>query len=66
MEDLPLGRIVALVPEFAVEDVPLGRKLMMMILRYMPWKLESDAYELEDYNHFQPTCWLNITRDYVL
>ena len=25
MEDLPLGRIVALVPEFAVKDLPLGR-----------------------------------------
>ena len=30
MEDLPLGRIAALVPEFAVNDLPLGRKLMMM------------------------------------
>ena len=25
MEDLPLGRIAALVPEFAMKDVPLGR-----------------------------------------
>ena len=32
MEDLPLGRIVALVPEFAVKDLPLGRTLMMMIM----------------------------------
>ena len=31
MEDLPLGRIAALVPEFAVKDVPLGRTLMMII-----------------------------------
>ena len=31
MEDLPLGRIAALVPEFAVNDLPLGRTLMMMI-----------------------------------
>ena len=31
MEDLPLGRIAALVPEFAVKDLPLGRTLMMMI-----------------------------------
>ena len=29
MEDLPLGRIAALVPEFAVKDLPLGRTLMM-------------------------------------
>ena len=31
MEDLPLGRIGALVPEFAVKDLPLGRTLIMMI-----------------------------------
>ena len=31
MEDLPLGRIVALVPEFAVKVLPLGRTLMMMV-----------------------------------
>ena len=32
MEDLPLGRISALVPEFAVKDLPLGRTLMIAIL----------------------------------
>ena len=32
MEDLPLGRIAALVPEFAVKDMPLGRTLMMMMI----------------------------------
>ena len=31
MEDLPLGRIAALVPEFAVKDLPLGRTLMMIM-----------------------------------
>ena len=31
MQDLPLGRIVALVPEFAVKDLPLGSTLMMMM-----------------------------------
>ena len=31
MEDLPLGRIAASVPEFAVKDQPLDRKLMMNI-----------------------------------
>ena len=30
MEDLPLGKIAALVSEFAVEDLPLGRTLMMI------------------------------------
>ena len=25
MEDLPLGRIAALMPEFSVKDLPLGR-----------------------------------------
>ena len=33
MEDVPLGRIAALVPVFAVKDLPLGRTLMKMILR---------------------------------
>ena len=32
MEDLPLGRIAALVPELAVKDLPLGRTLMMMMM----------------------------------
>ena len=32
MEELPLGRIAALVPEFAVKDLPLGRTLMMMMI----------------------------------
>ena len=32
MEDLPLGRISALVPEFAVKDLPLGRTLMMIMI----------------------------------
>ena len=31
MEDLPLDRIAALVPEIAVRDLPLGRKLLMMM-----------------------------------
>ena len=31
-EDLPLGRIAALVPDFAMKDLPLGRTLMMMII----------------------------------
>ena len=30
MEDLPLGRIAALVHVFEVKDLPLGRTLMMM------------------------------------
>ena len=32
MEDVPLGRIAALVPEFAVKDLPLVRTLIMMIV----------------------------------
>ena len=32
MEDLPLGRIAALVPEFAVKDLPLGRTLGFIII----------------------------------
>ena len=29
MEDLPLGRVAALVPDFSVKDLPLGRTLMI-------------------------------------
>ena len=32
MEDLPLGRVAALVAKFAVKDLPLGRPLMMMMI----------------------------------
>ena len=32
MEELSLGRIAALVPEFAVKDLPLGRTLMMVMM----------------------------------
>ena len=35
MEHLPLGRISALVPEFAVKVLPLGRTLMMMMILYI-------------------------------
>ena len=34
MEDLSLGRIAALAPEFVVKDLPVGRTLMMMIWRW--------------------------------
>ena len=32
MEDVPLGRIAALVPEFAVKDLSLSRTMMMMMM----------------------------------
>ena len=32
MEDLPLGRIVDFLAEFAVKDLPLGRTLMIVII----------------------------------
>ena len=32
VEDLPLGRIAALVPAFAVKDLLLGKTLMMMMI----------------------------------
>ena len=35
MEDLTLGRIAALVPEFAVKDLPLGRTLMIISTVYI-------------------------------
>ena len=42
MEDLPLGRIAALVPKFAVKDLPLGRTLMIMIFD-ITFKVCSDT-----------------------
>ena len=33
MEDLPLGRTAALVSEFAMIDLPLGKKALMLIFR---------------------------------
>ena len=36
-EDLPLGRIAVLVPEFGVKDLPLGRTQMMMMI-CIPYK----------------------------
>ena len=41
MKELPLGRIAALVPEFEVKDLPLGRTLMMMIYTYIIKTSES-------------------------
>ena len=35
MEDLPLGRIAALVLEFAMKDLPLGRTLMIIIIFFL-------------------------------
>ena len=32
MEDLPLGRIAGLMPEFAVKDLPLGRTLIYIYI----------------------------------
>ena len=40
MEDLPLGIIAALVPEFAVNDLPLGRTLMMMMMMII-WEIDQ-------------------------
>ena len=47
MEDLPLGRIAALVPEFAVKDLHLGRTLMMMINKVTSQKLRNIWIEVE-------------------
>ena len=47
MEDLPLGRIAALVPESAVKDLPLGITLMMMVMMMMmmdiTWKNQKQG-----------------------
>ena len=41
MENVPLGRIAALVPEFAVKDLLLGRTLMMMMMMMMMHVINS-------------------------
>ena len=40
VEDLPLGRIAVLVPEFAVKDLPLVRTLMMLMMMMMMMMIE--------------------------
>ena len=49
MEDLPLGRIAALVPEFAVKDLPLGRTMMMMMAINLEFlgQFEAKGYKSE-------------------
>ena len=47
MEDLPMGRIAALVPEFAVKDLPLGRTLMMVMMMYRLSNWEDMYFVLE-------------------
>ena len=43
MEDLPFGRIAALVPEFAVKGLPLGRTLILM-MKMMMRMIVTDDY----------------------
>ena len=43
MEDLPLDRIAALVPEFAVKDLPLGRTQMMICICIFGFKGASTS-----------------------
>ena len=59
MEDLPLGRIAALVPEFAVKDLPLGRTLMMMMMIY---KIQSVSNLLVKIIQMVEDCKLSIFR----
>ena len=50
MEDLPFGRISALVPEFAVKDLPSGRTLMMMMMMNFIFveKLNSEQFSVNE------------------
>ena len=43
MEDLPLGRTVTLVPEFAVKDLPFGRTAALLQRKTLPWAEHSDG-----------------------
>ena len=53
MEDLPLGIIAALVPEFAVKDLPLGRTLM----RYI-YGLQVKLGDFYQYTHSYITFYI--------
>ena len=46
MEDLRLGRIAALVPEFAVKDLPLGWTLMLMFTQDFWWNRHIHSKEV--------------------
>ena len=51
MEDLPLGRTAALVPELAVKDLPLGKTLMaMMMMMMMMMMIHSTVNALHNTN----------------
>ena len=49
MEDLPLGRIAAFVPKFAVKDLPLGRTLMMVMMMMMMMMMMMELYKKKNY-----------------
>ena len=49
MEDLPLGRIVALLSEFAVKDLSLGRTLMMMMMMMFMMMLVMMGSKLDSF-----------------
>ena len=60
MEDLPLDRIGALVPEFAVKDLPLGRTLMIMILiRNFQRSINGIRRTIRDHFSVQTECRQN-------
>ena len=53
MEDLPLGRIAALVPEFAVKDLPLGQNTDDDINSIQSGWTSSSSGKAR----FDPGCW---------
>ena len=69
MEDLPLGRISAFVPEFAVKDLPLGRTLKTMILillllyyTFLVFKKYTNVYLIKFvrvYLRYEYILWVN-------
>ena len=50
MEDLPLSRIAALVPEFAVKDLPLGRTLMINMPKVDYLKTKYKCKDIANYD----------------
>ena len=62
MEDLPLGRIAALVPEFAVKDMPLGRTLMMMMMMIMIYAKTHMRRDRNEIKYIRNNKWFLIPR----
>ena len=70
MEDLPLGRITALVPEFAAKDPPLGRRLMNRpIIDMRLWSKtlsRLDCFDRKSVSTGVPSSSIGVAREKIM